>query len=249
MREHVRDPGHMPEVIMSNGWDAMRWERLAGADWSFDVIDTSRRAAADVAADSLAWVRAARSCPWRARLQRCADAGAARARRLRALAARSGGRRPRDLQCVHLGPSRRPAPSRYPLDRAHDGPAVLRRSRARLRAERRLKVTVEERVPVRFLTPSACGAELIAGAHAASTRARSSSSPRRRQTTRRDGSADALIVQASNHVACRHRRAPCRCWRKDPRPRHLAPAVARPRRHGRSGRRRALRSPPARRLW
>ena len=63
MREHVRDPGHMPEVIMDNGWDAMRWERLAGADWSFDVIDTSGRAAADVAADALAWVRAARSRP------------------------------------------------------------------------------------------------------------------------------------------------------------------------------------------
>jgi hypothetical protein len=61
-REHVRDPGHMPEVIMRNGWDAMRWERLARADWSFDVIDTSGRAAADVAADSLAWVRAARAC-------------------------------------------------------------------------------------------------------------------------------------------------------------------------------------------
>ena len=44
MREHVRDPGHMPEVIMDNGWDAMRWERLVGADWSFDVIDTSGRA-------------------------------------------------------------------------------------------------------------------------------------------------------------------------------------------------------------
>ena len=63
MREHVRDPGHMPEAIMSNGWDAMRWERLAGADWSFDVIDTSGRAPADVAADALAWVRAVWSCP------------------------------------------------------------------------------------------------------------------------------------------------------------------------------------------
>ena len=61
MREHVRDPGHMPEVIMEGGWAAMRWERLARADWSFDVIDTSGRAAADVAADSLAWVRAARA--------------------------------------------------------------------------------------------------------------------------------------------------------------------------------------------
>jgi hypothetical protein len=50
----------MPEVIMEGGWDAMRWERLARADWSFDVIDTSGRAAADVAADSLAWVRDAR---------------------------------------------------------------------------------------------------------------------------------------------------------------------------------------------
>lgn len=61
MREHVRDPGHMPEVIVDNGWEAMRWERLASADWSFDVIDTSGRAAAEVAADSLAWVRAARA--------------------------------------------------------------------------------------------------------------------------------------------------------------------------------------------
>jgi hypothetical protein len=61
MREHVRDPGHMPEVIMEGGWAAMRWERLAHAHWSFDVIDTSGRAAADVAADSLAWVRAARA--------------------------------------------------------------------------------------------------------------------------------------------------------------------------------------------
>ena len=61
MRAHVRDPGHMPEVIIEGGWDAMRWERLARADWSFDVIDTSGRAAADVAADSPAWVRAARA--------------------------------------------------------------------------------------------------------------------------------------------------------------------------------------------
>ena len=37
------------------------WERLARADWSFDVIDTSGRAPADVAADALAWVRAARA--------------------------------------------------------------------------------------------------------------------------------------------------------------------------------------------
>ena len=45
MREHMRDPGHMPEVIMSNGWDA---------------IDTSGRTREAVAADALAWVRAQR---------------------------------------------------------------------------------------------------------------------------------------------------------------------------------------------
>src|SRR3954449_11501256 len=37
MRAHVRDPGHMPEVITTNGWSEMRWERWADADWSFDV--------------------------------------------------------------------------------------------------------------------------------------------------------------------------------------------------------------------
>jgi hypothetical protein len=46
---------------MEGGWAAMRWERRPNAHWSFDVIDTSGRAAADVAADSLAWVRAARA--------------------------------------------------------------------------------------------------------------------------------------------------------------------------------------------
>jgi hypothetical protein len=41
--------------------ERLRWERLARADWSFDVIDTSGRAPSDVAADALAWVRAARA--------------------------------------------------------------------------------------------------------------------------------------------------------------------------------------------
>lgn len=63
MREHARDPGHMPEVVTDNGWDAMRWERWADADWAFDVIDTSRRTPEDVAAAALAWVRAARAAP------------------------------------------------------------------------------------------------------------------------------------------------------------------------------------------
>ena len=61
MREHIRDPCHMPEVVTDNGWDAMRWERWVDADWSFEVIDTSGRTPDDVAADSLAWVTAARA--------------------------------------------------------------------------------------------------------------------------------------------------------------------------------------------
>ena len=61
MREHLRDPCHMPEVIKDNGWDAMRWERWVDADWSFDVIDTSGRTRDHIAADALAWVAAARA--------------------------------------------------------------------------------------------------------------------------------------------------------------------------------------------
>src|SRR3954449_9465630 len=38
MRAHLRDPRHMPEVIQADGWDAMRWDRLADADWQWDVI-------------------------------------------------------------------------------------------------------------------------------------------------------------------------------------------------------------------
>jgi hypothetical protein len=57
MREHARDPRHEPEVIVNSGWPAMRWERWAEADWS---VDASGRTPADVAADALTWVRAAR---------------------------------------------------------------------------------------------------------------------------------------------------------------------------------------------
>ena len=44
MRGHARDPGHMPHVLTTGGWEGMRWERWVGTevdgrDWSMRVID------------------------------------------------------------------------------------------------------------------------------------------------------------------------------------------------------------------
>lgn len=60
MREHAADPGHMPEVLTSNGWEEMRWERWGAAwrgaeRWNVATIDTSERSVAEVAAAVLAW--------------------------------------------------------------------------------------------------------------------------------------------------------------------------------------------------
>jgi hypothetical protein len=46
MRGHAKDPQYMPHVLSTNGWEAMRWERLETLDpsnggWAVDVIDTS----------------------------------------------------------------------------------------------------------------------------------------------------------------------------------------------------------------
>jgi hypothetical protein len=54
MRAHAQDPHHMPEVLTGNGWDAMRWDRLARLDprnggWAIDVVDTSELASEEVA--------------------------------------------------------------------------------------------------------------------------------------------------------------------------------------------------------
>jgi energy-coupling factor transporter ATP-binding protein EcfA2 len=61
MRGHARDPRHMLNVLTTNGWDAMRWERLAiepGEDrWSMRVLDTSGLSPAQVAAEVLGWCR------------------------------------------------------------------------------------------------------------------------------------------------------------------------------------------------
>jgi energy-coupling factor transporter ATP-binding protein EcfA2 len=64
MRAHARDPRHMPHVLSTNGWKAMRWERWTGIDpsdgnWSMEVLDTSRLSLEQVAAETLAWCRRA----------------------------------------------------------------------------------------------------------------------------------------------------------------------------------------------
>ena len=64
MRGHARDPRHMPHVVSTNGWTAMRWERWTGLDpatsnWGMEVLDTSMRSPEQVAADVVAWSRRA----------------------------------------------------------------------------------------------------------------------------------------------------------------------------------------------
>jgi hypothetical protein len=60
MRGHARDPRHMPEVLSTKGWEAMRWQRwtriepASGGSGMF-VLDTSELAADDVAAEIVSW--------------------------------------------------------------------------------------------------------------------------------------------------------------------------------------------------
>jgi hypothetical protein len=64
MRVHARDPNHMSDVLRTDGWDGMRWERLERLDpadggWGMHVLDTSARGSDDVAAEVLTWCRRA----------------------------------------------------------------------------------------------------------------------------------------------------------------------------------------------
>ena len=64
MRTHARDPHHMPHVLTTNGWDAMRWDRLRNIDpsngeWHIHVLDTSAHAKREVADEVLIWCRRA----------------------------------------------------------------------------------------------------------------------------------------------------------------------------------------------
>jgi hypothetical protein len=63
MRGHATDPHHRPEVLQTDGWKQMRWERCNRLDdtgtWAMHVLDTSSLTAAAVASELLAWCRRA----------------------------------------------------------------------------------------------------------------------------------------------------------------------------------------------
>jgi energy-coupling factor transporter ATP-binding protein EcfA2 len=64
MRGHARDPGHMPHVLSTDGWDAMRWQSWVGSDpadgnWGMEIVDTSELAPHEVAAEVVSWCRRA----------------------------------------------------------------------------------------------------------------------------------------------------------------------------------------------
>ncbi|GAA4616551.1 hypothetical protein GCM10023108_29690 [Saccharopolyspora hordei] len=59
MRAHATDPGHMPEVVTTDGWSQMRWERWVGREpgpeWAMTVLDTSRLSPEQVGAAIVDW--------------------------------------------------------------------------------------------------------------------------------------------------------------------------------------------------
>jgi broad-specificity NMP kinase len=61
MRRQASDPTHMPHVVSDQGWEEMRWERLADlADrWRMHTIDTSHLSREEVADEVLEWCRRA----------------------------------------------------------------------------------------------------------------------------------------------------------------------------------------------
>jgi hypothetical protein len=57
MRRHAEDPLHMTHVLSTQGWDEMRWDRLAGLApaWSSVRVDTTDLTRQDVADAVLEW--------------------------------------------------------------------------------------------------------------------------------------------------------------------------------------------------
>jgi hypothetical protein len=64
-RAHAADPGHLPEVLIDDGWPDMAWHRWSGWErgdprWTVTVIDTTARTPDETAAALTAWVRSVR---------------------------------------------------------------------------------------------------------------------------------------------------------------------------------------------
>jgi hypothetical protein len=61
MRRAATDPLHMPEVITTNGWDQMRWDRLqrVADTWHVTTIDTSDCSPSQVTDEVSVWCRSA----------------------------------------------------------------------------------------------------------------------------------------------------------------------------------------------
>ena len=61
MRKQATDPLHMLEVVTTNGWDQMRWDRIPAlaSDWHVHTIDTTDTAPEQVADAVLSWARSA----------------------------------------------------------------------------------------------------------------------------------------------------------------------------------------------
>jgi hypothetical protein len=61
MRKQATNPLHMLEVVTTNGWDQMRWDRIPAlvAQWHVHIIDTTDRSREQVADAALAWTRSA----------------------------------------------------------------------------------------------------------------------------------------------------------------------------------------------
>jgi hypothetical protein len=59
MRLSAQDPLHLPQVVTTDGWDQMRWERLdrLAPAWHVTVLDTTAMTRAMVATAVLAWCR------------------------------------------------------------------------------------------------------------------------------------------------------------------------------------------------
>lgn len=58
MRRQAADPTHMLEVVTTNGWAQMRWERVAAlaSRWTVHTIDTSAHDASVVATQVRSWL-------------------------------------------------------------------------------------------------------------------------------------------------------------------------------------------------